>query len=313
MEIATLVGARLIQFSAALILFGAPMFFLYGFEAGSSPTAIAERSRWQRPIVLTAAVFAFLGAFVWIFSETAAVSDDPNDAFNAAALWLILSKTHFGHAALARIALLIVSIGAALCVRRPRTLWVVQTLLGGGIVASFAWTGHGATSRGAVGMIHLAADLLHLLTAGIWIGALLSLVVLIVRSNNSRAFEAVRAAQFGLDRFSAIGVLVVAVLVLSGLVNSWFLIAPHWHALLTTPYGILLLVKLALFVSMLGLAALNRYWAAPSLRDSLNHQCPTRQSLHALRTIVATETGLALLVLISVSILGMLVPPVSGP
>jgi hypothetical protein len=54
---------------------------------------------------------------------------------------------------------------------------------------------------------------------------------------------------------------------------------------------------------MLGLAALNRYWAAPSLRDSLNHQSPTRQSLHALRTTLVAETGLALLVLISVSIL----------
>jgi copper resistance protein D len=312
METATLVGARLIQFSAALILFGAPVFFLYGFESGGSQTTIAERLRWQRPIVLTAAVLALLGALVWIFSETSAVSDDPNDALNAAALWLILSATHFGHAALARIALLIVSIGTSLCVRRPRALWIVQTLLGGGIVASFAWTGHGAMSRGAVGMIHLAADLLHLLTAGIWIGALFSLVVLMIRSNDSRASEAVRAAQFGLDRFSAIGVLVVAVLILSGLVNSWFLIAPHWHALLTTLYGIILLVKFALFVGMLGLAALNRYWAAPSLRDSLNHQSSIRQSLHALRTTLVAETGLALLVLISVSILGMLVPPVSG-
>jgi putative copper resistance protein D len=312
METATLVGARLIQFSTALILFGAPMFFLYGFESGGSQTAIAERLRWQRPIVLTAAVLALLGALVWIFSETAAVSDDPHDALNAAALWLILSATHFGHAALARIALLIVSIGTSLCVRRARALWILQTLLGGGIVASFVWTGHGAMSRGAAGVIHLAADLLHLLTAGIWIGALFSLVVLVIRSNNSRALEAVRAAQFGLDRFSAIGVLVVAALVLSGLVNSWFLIAPHWRALLTTLYGIILLVKLALFVGMLGLAALNRYWVAPSLRDSLNHECPTQQSLHALRTTVVTETGLALLVLISVSILGMLVPPVSG-
>jgi putative copper resistance protein D len=312
METATLVGARLIQFSAALILFGAPVFFLYGFESGGSQTTIAERLRWQRPIVLTAAVLALLGALVWIFSETSAVSDDPNDALNAAALWLILSATHFGHAALARIALLIVSIGTSLCVRRPRALWIVQTLLGGGIVASFAWTGHGAMSRGAVGMIHLAADLLHLLTAGIWIGALFSLVVLMIRSNDSRASEAVRAAQFGLDRFSAIGVLVVAVLILSGLVNSWFLIAPHWRALLTTLYGIILLVKFALFVGMLGLAALNRYWAAPSLRDSLNHQSSIRQSLHALRTTLVAETGLALLVLISVSILGMLVPPVSG-
>jgi copper resistance protein D len=177
METATLVGARLIQFSAALILFGAPMFFLYGFESGGSQTTIEERLRWQRPIVLRAAILALLGALVWTSSETAAVSDDPNDAFNAAALWLILSATHFGHAALARIALLIVSIGTSLCVRRPRALWVVQTLLGGGIVASFAWTGHGAMSRGAVGVIHLAADLLHLLTAGIWIGALFSLCV----------------------------------------------------------------------------------------------------------------------------------------
>jgi putative copper resistance protein D len=50
----------------------------------------------------------------------------------------------------------------------------------------------------------------------------------------------------------------------SGLVNSWFLVSPLTN-LIETEYGRLLLVKVALFAMMVGLAGLNRFWIVPEL------------------------------------------------
>jgi len=313
MGAATLITARLLQFSAALVLFGSPLFYLYGFESVASHSGAPARCSWQRNVLLIAAAIALVGAFAWVMAETASFSDETSDAFRPAALWTVLSETRFGRACLVRIGLLILSIVASLCVSRPRALWIVQIIVGGAVTASLGWTGHGAVDRGLAGVVHLGGDLLHLLAAAIWVGALLPLAVLVRRSIGSGAPAETRAAQYGLDRFSAIGISVVVVLALSGVINSWYLIGPtHWRALFTTRYGIVLLIKLGLFGMMLVLAALNRYGTAPALRRDIDAQRPTQPALRVLRVTVLTEAALALLVLIAVSLLGTLPPPISG-
>jgi copper resistance protein D len=309
----TLVGSRLLQFSTALVMFGSPLFFLYGVDSVATRSSSAPRWPWQRGVSLIVAALALFGALAWVMAETALISNSTNDAFHPAALWIILSETPFGRACLVRIALLILSIVVSISIARSKMFWIVQSILGGAVTGSFAWTGHGAVDRGLWGAVHLAGDLLHLLTAGIWIGALLPLAVLVLRSIRSQAPTDARATQFGLDRFSALGIPIVAVLVLSGIINSWFLIGPsHWRTLLSTGYGIALLIKLGLFGLMLGLAALNRYRATPALHAALNTQGYTQSALGALQMTVLTETILAFLVLLAVSVLGTLAPPVSG-
>lgn len=92
-------------------------------------------------------------------------------------------------------------------------------------------------------------------------------------------------AAFRLVRFSAIGLSVVAALLLSGLINTWFLIGPsRWRSLLATAYGVVLLIKLGLFGMMLVLAALNRYRAAPALGAALDTRRSAQPALRALRT-----------------------------
>jgi putative copper resistance protein D len=116
----------------------------------------------------------------------------------------------------------------------------------------------------------------------------------------------------GLERFSTIGPIVIALLVLSGIGNSWFLIGPsHWRALYSTPYGIMLLSKIGLFGAMLMLAIHNRYWTTSALRADLAAGLDTRLTLGNLRATVVTEMALGLLVLLTVSVLGTLEPPAS--
>src|SRR3546814_14624105 len=63
-----------------------------------------------------------------------------------------------------------------------------------------------------------------------------------------------------LDGFARIGSIVVGLLILSGVVNSWILVGPsRLGSLFTSLYGALLTAKLLLFGAMLILAAANRF------------------------------------------------------
>jgi putative copper resistance protein D len=97
------------------------------------------------------------------------------------------------------------------------------------------------------------------------------------------------------------------------MINSWFLIGPsRWRALFTTGYGVALLIKLGLFGLMGVLAALKRNRTTPVLRAAHKIQGSTQSALRALCATVLTEAILALLVLLTVSVLGTMAPPISG-
>ena len=105
----------------------------------------------------------------------------------------------------------------------------------------------------------------------------------------------------------------VAVLILTGLVNSWILIGPERiESLWTTPYGGLLAVKLLAFVAMLGLAAANRFRLTPAFGRSLGAVAGSDAERAALRRSIAAETALGLSVLLLVAWFGTLAPPAAG-
>ncbi len=160
--------------------------------------------------------------------------------------------------------------------------------------------------------IQLGADLLHLLSAGVWVGALVPLTVLVIRARRSPRLADVQNLRFALQAFSSIGVWVVAVLVLSGIINSLSLMdRQDWRMSLTTLYARVLFVKLTLFFAMLGLATFNRYRAVPLLEIGLERGTASTGSLSRIRLSLIFETLLAALVLLTVSWLGTLAPPMS--
>ncbi len=150
----------------------------------------------------------------------------------------------------------------------------------------------------------MAADVLHLLAAGVWIGALAGLLLLLPRRRSGADPTQLHAALAG---FSGVGSMAVAVLLLSGLVNSWFLIGPSRIVdMPSSTYGLLLLAKLALFAAMLGLAALNRFRLTPALGGSLGTD--PGGAVDALRRSLLLETGGGVLVLAVVSWMGAIAP-----
>jgi hypothetical protein len=92
----------------------------------------------------------------------------------------------------------------------------------------------------------------------------------------------------------------VAVLLTTGIANSWFLLEGP-AALVTTGYGRLVLVKIGIFVGMVAIAAANRFRVTPQL--------PAAKAMETLRRNAQIETALGLCVLAIVGALGTMAPP----
>lgn len=118
-------------------------------------------------------------------------------------------------------------------------------LLGGvALLVTFVVSGHAIT--GEYVPAALVADLVHLGAAGLWVGGLVSLLVL----GGARDPAAVR-------RFSAVASWAVAALVVSGSFAIWRQLASI-EQLVNTDYGRLLLLKLLLVAGALVLGAMSR-------------------------------------------------------
>ena len=125
-------------------------------------------------------------------------------------------------------------------------------------LASLAWAGHAAAGQGSERLIQIISDVVHLLAGGAWLGALPGLVFLL---GSAPAMDVTAQAA---RRFSIVGMVSVGALILSGFINTWFLVGSV-PALVGTGYGQLLLAKLTLVVLMVSLAAVNRLRLTPRL------------------------------------------------
>jgi putative copper resistance protein D len=193
-----------------------------------------------------------------------------------------------------RLLLSLLAIAVAASLRRGMAV----TVLAGALLASVALTGHAREETGFIGLVHTAADAAHLLAAGAWLGGLIPLAMIAARSKPV-ALSAV------LRRFSGMGSAAVAVLIATGLVNAWLLVGTP-GALVATPYGRLLGVKLILVALMLLLASANRWWLTPRIASAGD-----AQDVRHLRGHILAEQLLGLAVLAIVGVLGATAPSVS--
>jgi putative copper resistance protein D len=109
-------------------------------------------------------------------------------------------------------------------------------------------------------------------------------------------------------RFSILGIASVGTLVVTGVVNTWVLVG-SLPALFGTEYGQLLLVKLALFLLMLSIAAANRLWLTPRLLRKSLSASSSQDALRQLRRNSLIEAGLGTAILFIVGALGTMSPP----
>jgi len=294
---------RLAQYLGAMLLLGVPLFFAFRM-----PTSDAAVERWPRKTLLVAAFATAIASLAALVLQTAVMAGSMAEALKPASLAYMAFDMEIGRAFLARAAVAALA-GVLLLVLRPnRANWIVLTVLGLVVCASLAWTGHGAATEGALGVVHLGADVLHAFAAAMWLGALAALgLFLAIPYGNA---ERDRLTYDALHGFAGMGTLAVGLLVATGLVNTWFLVGPdRLGALLTTPYGLLLTAKLAVFVGMLALAASNRFVLTPCLHRALEDESQKPSAISALQRSLVLETLLAVILLGLVAVMGTLAPP----
>jgi putative copper export protein/mono/diheme cytochrome c family protein len=270
--------ARTVHFAAAAMLSGLTFFELFIGEpvwprtlGRPEPALIRLRTQFVR-LGWTMLALSVASGFAWLLLLTSRLTGQSLwPAMSEGAVWKVLTETRFGQDWLARAALallLAISIKRLLPSRGWPSRWdgVIAVLLSAAFMASLAWAGHGGANAGTGGLIQVAADALHLIAAGAWIGGLVpfALVMACARRTGGEAWNATAANVT--RRFSTFGVVVVMVLVLTGLSNTWFLVGGV-PGLVGTAYGQLLLLKIALVLAMVAVAAINRLVLVPRLKD----------------------------------------------
>lgn len=287
------IGIRFALYADLMLLFGLPLFAIYTRE---------ERETFldRRRVLVWLAVFGVALSTLSIVVMTAAMAGVVILDVDHASIWAMIFETPMGKAWSVRMGALVM---VAIIVVRSRTP-AVPTALGAVALGSLAWTGHGAAGEGSAGTVRLVGDLVHLLAAGAWLGALVGLGAMLW------AGDTAAATHRALERFAAVGTVIVAAVVGSGLINGLYLVG--WSNLGRLPftlYGQLLLLKLALFGGMLGLAAINRFRLTPALGYAPRQDVDNAR--RALSRSLMVETVAALAILGLVAWLGTLAPPMS--
>ncbi|MEV7136766.1 copper resistance protein CopC [Streptomyces tauricus] len=139
-----------------------------------------------------------------------------------------------------------------------------------GLAATWAMAEHAST--GLQAGIAMPADVLHLLAVAVWLGGLSTLLVVLYRAPSIE-----RSA---VQRFSQVAFGSVAVLVVTGIYQSWRQVG-SWSALTGTWYGQLLMIKVGLVVVLVGIAWISRRWTARLAQTPAKGKEPVKASVGA--------------------------------
>lgn len=261
-----------------LLVAGLPLQALVGGRALSG--------RMRAALVLLA-LMAGAASVWWALESVAAMAGLPLAELDQLTAEAVLAATPLGAVMEWRLTALACVAVAAIVPLKVLRLPIIA-LAGADALCSMALTGHAGASEWP---LHRWADGLHLIAAALWIGALVAFVG-----------EALfcKPDSVALARFARTGSVVVAVLVLTGAVNTLAIsgFPPVWQS----RWMGLLALKIALFALMLALAAGNRWRIVPALeRGEVGAEVRLRRSL-----LLELAAGLGVVAV--VAMLGVLDP-----
>ena len=278
-----LTAVRFLLYAALGLSFGLLLFPVHALPAGLRDRAV----RQARPLLVILAATGLLASLAGLAVLAGGMLGLPASQIGADEIATILALPGLGTSIVVRIAALVLLLALLLVAPGLRRTMMV---LAGVALASLAWAGHGASG----GAIHLAATVLHLLAAGLWLGAIAGYLLMMRYAGRDELAAA-------LGRFAGTGGVIVGLLLVSGAVNALMIAGwPLPAGFLGSPWTMLLALKLALFAGMMGLAALHRFRLVPAVAADA--------PVNSLRFSLATELVLGCGVLALVAILGQISP-----
>jgi len=175
------------------------------------------------------------------------------------------------------------------------------------LAASRSLTSHAVAVKTDT-IVVVAADAVHLIATGLWGGGLLALFWILYSGVKKSTLPLSWAAET-VRRFSRLAFGSVAVLVLTGLYQSWIQVG-DLRTLFGTDYGRVLLFKLVLFTAMLGFGALNYLASRPALLRAAQRNANDLSSAQRALTRIGVESLLGVLVFFVTGLLTVLPPGV---
>jgi putative copper resistance protein D len=311
-----LVLVRAVHLLATILVTGTVFFRVYIAEPslGRVSASLLARIRVRSSYLLAVSLaVATISGLAWLGLLAARIGESSLlDAFGETG-WIVLTQTQFGTVWQVRLALVLVL--AAGPWRSGSDATPVRNIIAVGASACFAgalaWSGHGAATPGNAGDLHLAADILHLIAAAVWLGGLVPLVMLmrwLLRSIDENGSVILLDV---LRRFSNLGLLAVATLIITGALNAYFILGSA-EALLAGDYGRVLMTKLALFVVMVAVAAINRLKLDADLTSANADPRLAARIARRIQMNASAEIGLGVAIVLLVGWLGILAPGVSS-
>jgi len=300
--------ARWLHLASSILLVGAAAMIVI---AGRSDRPTARR--WEHRMLTGTrglALAALASGLVVLGVQTALFEGRPAAAFEAGAIARVLVETQAGRVWLVRFGFLAV-LAAFLLLRlsvERRADWRAArgeaVLLGVAALAPLAAAGHAAAVEPGTARA-IALDGLHVVGAGVWVGGLLPLALLLRAAATEEGADARPYAVLAARRFSRTALGAILLLAVTGVL----LAITHVGSVagfVGTSYGRLLSTKLGLLVLALALAALNR----SVLLARLSGDGPTvgRPAMRRLSGFVLVEGALALAILAIVAALSVTPP-----
>ena len=219
----------------------------------------------------------------------------------------VLFQTRYGSLWLARFALILAMAGWLVRAPANRDRWL-SLAAGALLLLTISLGSHAAAEPDP--LLPVASDWIHLLAASAWVGGLVHFVAALWTSRSAtdtdgRPLAAPLASRL-LPRFSAVALISVSTLVLSGLYMAVLRLG-SFELLFGTLYGRTLIVKLALAAPMVAMGAVNLLWTTPRMRQASKDQAPAPVAAF-FRRFVTSELSLGVAVLLAVGLLTSLPP-----
>lgn len=283
---------RFLHDSTLLLLWGSASFLAF-----LTPVDLA-RQTWKRLgfAPLLAGVVTAVTTAMTLPLEAAAIGSGWQDGIDPTTLHAVLLESSVGTAWQAQsVAAILLLLAFRAGPRRQLVLVAAASALA---IASLTLNGHASYHQGWLSAAHRGNDIVHMLSGGAWIGALVPLILLLRQIEegvqNTGAIVALR-------RFSTAGHIAVALVLASGIVNTSLILGQlptDW----SSPYQRLLAVKIVAVRVMIGVAVINRYRFVPAMAVD----APAAIRAIRLGSILEIITGLVVIGLVSV--FGMLDP-----
>lgn len=309
-----LAGARAIHIGACLLALG-----LFLFDRLVVSAVRAQAAEWLR-IARTLAPIAFslalLSGLLWFGLVAIAMSDLPiREALQWDTLQTVWAETTFGRVWQVRAILLLVSFFFALPATLLQPASILRSLFSwlalfaaAALTISLAWAGHGQFNGS---LPHLAADASHLLVCALWPIGLLPFGLLLARLKNKGGPQAWLALTSLTRRFSALSVVGVLIVTVTGILNSLPLVG-SFACLVSSQYGKLLLLKVAFFSIAVAIGAVNLLYLKPRVIGAASTESGAQpmKNMGRLRINVWFEIVLGAITIVIVGLLGLLPPAI---